>query len=856
MRAFFLLIGGLLCGLFSHQAVRSQDLRYYLPAGTSYNPAVPTPDSVIGHRVGEWHITHDRLVNYMKAIAAAAPDRVKLVQTGLTYEARPQLLLIFTSKANHARLEEIRTEHLKLSDPTYKGALDLDKMPAVVWQGFSIHGNEPSGANAALLGAYHLAAAQGPEIEGLLNEVVVLFDPSFNPDGLNRFATWANMHKSRHPVTDPASREFNEVWPGGRYNHYWFDLNRDWLPAQHLESRNRLKYYQDWRPNILTDHHEMGSDATFFFQPGEPSRVHPLTPQKNQELTRKVAQFHAKHLDKIGSLYYTSEGYDDFYYGKGSTYPDAQGCIGILFEQASSRGHARETANGLLTFPFTIRNQFTTVLSTLDAARNMRKELLQYQREFYAQMAVEAAAAKTKAYVFGDGDGVRNALFLEMLMRHKIEVYALKNDLAAGGQQFRSAQAYVVPVAQPQYKLVQTFFEKTLDYKDSIFYDITAWTMPLAMGIPYAGLARVPAEMGEKLAEIRYPHGLVVGGKAEYAYAFTWDALYAPRLLHELQQEGLTAKVAGNEFEANVNGQPKKFGYGTIIIPLQLQGVGKEKVHALVQEYAMRNHVEVYALNTGMSLSGSDLGSNRIMTVRKPSVAMLAGAGVSALDAGEVWHLLDQRFAMPPVMLEASVWERANLDRYNVLVMVAGNYSAFNKEKLRAWVQDGGTLVLMETAISWAKQAGLVNLGLRKAAAAVDSGKLLPYVSRPYVERAQQLSGAILGGTIDPTHPLGYGYSSKEISLFKQNEVFMELPKNPFAAPVVYGESPLQSGFVTRQNRDAIRNTAGVVVQAVGAGRIISISENTNFRAYWLGGARLFMNALFFGNLIDAGSAR
>ncbi|KIC90381.1 M14 family metallopeptidase [Flavihumibacter sp. ZG627] len=846
----------LFCIIAINLSGQSQDLSYYLPAGTSYSPKVPTPESIIGHKVGEWHVTHDRLVNYMRAVAAAAPDRVKLVQTGLTYEARPQLLLIITSPANHNRLEEIRTEHLKLSDPRYKGSLDLNRMPAVVWQGFSIHGNEPSGANAALLGAYHLAAAEGPEMDSLLNDVVILFDPSFNPDGLNRFATWANMHKSNSPVTDPASREFNEVWPGGRFNHYWFDLNRDWLPAQHVESKNRLKWYQDWRPNILTDHHEMGSDATFFFQPGEPSRVNPLTPLKNQQLTRKVAEFHARQLDKIGSLYYTSEGYDDFYYGKGSTYPDAQGCIGILFEQASSRGHLRETSNGMLSFPFTIRNQFTTVLSTLEAAKNMRRELLQYQRDFYNQMATEATTARTKAYVFGGNDGVRTALFLEMMMQHNIEIHELKTDLVSGSQRFQKGKAYVVPTAQPQYKLVQTFFEKTLEYKDSIFYDITAWTMPLAMGIPYAEMTKLPVETGDKVTELKYPHGLVIGGKAAYAYAFSWDALYAPRMLHALQQQGVLAKVAGNVFESTVNGQPKKFDYGTILVPLQSQTVGAAKVHALMQELSMQNHLDVYAINGGLSISGSDLGSGKMITIRKPSVAMLVGAGVSALDAGEVWHLLDQRYNMPPVMLEAAVFDRTDLNKYNVMIVVAGTYNSFNKEKLQSWVQAGGTLILMETAISWAKQAGLVNLSIRRQKPAVDSGKVLPYVSRPYVERAQQLSGAILEGKLDLTHPLGYGYSDPKISLFKQNEVFMEKPKNPFAAPIIYGDNPLQSGFVTRQNLEGIKNTAAVIVQTMGSGRIISIGENPNFRAYWLGGTKLFMNSIFFGNLIDAGSAR
>ncbi|HSK12025.1 MAG TPA: M14 family zinc carboxypeptidase, partial [Phnomibacter sp.] len=262
-------------------------LKYYLPSGVQYDSRIPTPSSVIGHEVGEWHVTHDKLVNYMKAVAAANPTRIKLQVTGTTYEGRQQLLLTITSAANHARIEDIRKEHLQLCDPSASASLDIGKMPAVLVMGYSIHGNESSGANASLLAAYHLAAAQGPEIDDLLNNTVILLDPSFNPDGLQRFSTWANQHKSKHLVTDPNSREFSEVWPGGRFNHYWFDLNRDWLPAVHVESQNRLQYFHDWRPNVLTDHHEMGTNSTFFFQPGVPSRVNPLTPAKNQELTAK-----------------------------------------------------------------------------------------------------------------------------------------------------------------------------------------------------------------------------------------------------------------------------------------------------------------------------------------------------------------------------------------------------------------------------------------------------------------------------------------------------------------------------------------------------------------------------------------
>jgi hypothetical protein len=339
------------------------DLSYYLPTDVSYDPNVPTPKSSIGHQVGDWHITHDKLVQYMYTLANSS-DRITIEDRGTTFEGRPLLLLTITAANNHLNIENIRQQHLKLTQKE-ASTVNIDQMPIVVQQGFSIHGNEPSGSNAALAVAYYLAAAQGPSIDTLLNNTVILFDPSYNPDGLQRFAYWANTNKSKNINPDPNDREYKEVWPGGRTNHYWFDMNRDWLPAQLPESRARIATFHKWMPNILTDHHEMGTNSSFFFQPGIPSRTHPLTPQQNQDLTAEIGTYHASAFDKIGSFYYSKESFDDFYYGKGSTFPDINGSIGILFEQASSRGHAQESVNGILTFPFTIRNQFTAALSTL-----------------------------------------------------------------------------------------------------------------------------------------------------------------------------------------------------------------------------------------------------------------------------------------------------------------------------------------------------------------------------------------------------------------------------------------------------------------------------------------------------------
>ena len=841
--------------------VLAQELSYYLPTGYNYNPAIPKPKDVIFHEVGQWHVTHDRLVTYMKALAVAAPDRIKLETMGYTYEGRPQVLLIITSPENHRNLEKIRLQHLQLSDPVAATNVAIDDMPSVVWIGHSIHGNEPSGSNASLLTAYHLAAASGASIDRLLANTVILFDPSFNPDGLQRFSTWANQHKSKNLVSDPNSREFNEVWPGGRFNHYWFDLNRDWLPAVHVESQNRLRWFQAWKPNLLTDHHEQGTNATFFFQPGVPSRVNPLTPAKNQELTAALAQFHAHVLDSIGTFYFTKEGYDDFYYGKGSTYPDINGAVGILFEQASSRGHLQESTNGLLSFPATIRNQFNTALSTLQGALALRKDLLGYQRDFYKQAPARAAAHPVKAYVVGaKNDQLRIREFATLLNRHQIKMYALPASLANGD--FQDRYAFVVPLDQPQHTLIRTIFERTSEYKDSLFYDITSWTLPLAMGLQTKELTTLPASLGSqlKLDEKTLLDDAVIDdlsiGSTTYALLMEWDNLYAPAALYQLLQKGVMVKVATQPFDITVGATSRHFEYGTLLIPIQQSGWTRSALEELLNKLLASYHTPIHQLTTGFSTSGVDLGSSKFVTLAKPQVALLTGAGVNATDAGEVWHLLDQRMDIPASHVEPSSVKRIDLDRYNSIIMVGGNYSELDKEKIKTWVQQGGTLIVLEEAISWAVQSGISNATFKRVKSATDSTQFRAYDTRDEVAGAQQVRGAILGATYDPSHPLAFGYRQNEVSLFKANRIFMEKSKNPYQTPFVYGKQPMQSGWMSKENREAAAGSAAVTVSSLGSGRVINIADNPNFRAYWLGGSKLFLNAIFFGQVIDLGGGR
>jgi hypothetical protein len=407
-----------------------------------------------------------------------------------SWEKRPLFHLIITSPANHARLEQIRQEHLKLSDPASSPTLNTDDMPVVVTLGYNVHGNESSASNASVLVAYYLAASQDPEVLDYLENVVILLDPCLNPDGFNRHASWINMHKSQTPMPDDNSRGFREVWPGGRTNHYWFDLNRDWILLQHPESRGRVDVFHQWKPNVQTDHHEMGSSSTFFFQPGILSRTNPMTPERTTELTRKIGQYHAAALDPDGSLFFTEEIFDDFYYGKGSSYPDVNGSVGILFEQAGTRGFERNTPRGKLTFPYAIRNQVRVSISTIKASFELREELLEHQWDFYRSTASLLDASDEKAYIFGEVDQASLANFMDILLRHKIKVYELKQGYTMDGIKYTPGNAFLVPLEQPQFRLIQSLFEPQKNFTDSLFYDVSAWTIPHAFNIPYVALSQ------------------------------------------------------------------------------------------------------------------------------------------------------------------------------------------------------------------------------------------------------------------------------------------------------------------------------------------------------------------------------
>ncbi|MFC5046639.1 M14 family zinc carboxypeptidase [Aquimarina hainanensis] len=813
-------------------------LDYYLPGDISYNPNIPTPQSVLGYVPGKWHVTHDKLIQYMTALAKASP-RVHLENRGHTYEDRPLILLTITAEKNQQQLSKIQKEHRQLTEKNAY-SLAIENMPAVVYQGFSIHGNEPSGTNAALLVAYYLAAGEGEKINQLLDNVVVLFDPALNPDGIQRFAYWANTNKSKNISTDPQDREYSEIWPGGRTNHYWFDMNRDWLPVQLPESKARIHTFHQWYPNILTDHHEMGPNSTFFFQPGVQSRTHPLTPKLNQELTKKIGNFHANALDKIGSLYFTEENFDDFYYGKGSTFPDINGGVGILFEQGSSRGHAQKTQNGILTFPFTIRNQFITALSTLEAAKSMRKELLAYQRDFYNDIR---KTKNNQSYVFGSEKDAASAYHLaEILKRHQVKIYDVKNDFSSKGKAYKKGYSYIVPKNQRQRKVIEAIFEKRTSFTDSLFYDVSAWNFPLAFNLNFNENAS--SHMGPEITDLR-PRNPKKVSNSQYAYLMEWHEYYTPKALYQLLSKGIRVKVGMKPFSL----EGKKYDYGTLLIPVQNQRAHQEELHQLLQTVSSSNHIDITAVSTGLT-QGIDLGSNQFKTLFLPKIALLTGQGITSYDAGEIWHLMDQRYDIPITKLDTEHIQYRDLSKYTHIIMCNTRGTVFDKEmisKLKSWVHAGGNLIGYRNVANFFKNHEFMNIEYNKPEIKATD---VTFGERADFYGAKRIGGAIFNAKIDRSHPINFGYTNENIALFKNTTLFIKPTTYGYKNPIQYTSKPLLSGYINKDNLASIKNTVAFRHQNSGKGNVLLFTDNTNFRAFWYGTNKLLMNAIFFGNIM------
>lgn len=836
------------CLLFCSVQVAAVVDTDYLPADTQYKIEITTPTQALGASVGEWHVRHDQIANYMQVLASQS-DRVSLVETGRTHENRPLYLLAFTSAKNQQSLGEIQTRHIQnLGKTTDKND------PLIIWMGYSVHGDEPSGANAALLIAYYLAAGESERIDQLLNNNIVLLDPSLNPDGLSRFAQWANMHKSKNLVSDPNNREHQQAWPSARTNHYWFDLNRDWLLLTHPESRARVNQFHQWRPHVLTDFHEMGTNSSYFFQPGITSRKNPWTPLKNVELTAALGDFHAQALDKTKQLYFTQESYDDFYYGKGSTYPDAHGSIGILFEQASSRGHLQDSVNGTLKFSDTIQNQVTTSLSTFAGALANKQAILDYQLEFAEQTKGLVKGDETAGYILSEKyDPVRFSKMLDILSAHQIEYFPLSKDVKVQGQTFDATNSLFVPLDQPQYRLIKSLFSTRKSFDDNTFYDVSNWNLPLAFNIQYQPVERLPKFDKQPIKKTTTVNPDLLPNA--YAYAFSWENYQAPKLLQRLLANKVKVKLASEAFSAQTSQGAVSFSAGAVIVPMALEQ--PDNLLDIINVQNLGIDVAIHSVTSGLTRQGIDLGSRKMLNIKQPKVLLVGGRGTSQYEIGEVWHYLDQQVDMPVSITDLERLNKLFLHSYTHMVWVEGEYKDVSDKvvrKIEEWLTNGGILIGQKSAASWFADKKWLKAGFKSSGdiTLAFETKGLTYKDQEALKAKQRIAGAVFETHLDLSHPLAFGFTSSTLPMFRNSALVMKQPDKPFVTVASYVKSPLMAGYTANELQQLLGGSAAVVSHNFGKGKVIGFATNVNFRGVWYGTSRLMSNAIFMANFINA----
>jgi hypothetical protein len=844
--------------------VRKSDLEMY-PSNATYDTSIPTPASALGHELGAAPVRHHKLVEYITTVANLS-DRLTVETIGYTHERRPILFVVATSPDNHSRLDEIREQHVALTEPGSGKSITTD-MPIVTWLNYGVHGAEASGMDASLPFIYYLAAAQSPELERMLDESVVLITAIFNPDGHNQRIAWLDAYGGERANGDPSHIEHDFSWQFARTNHYWFDLNRQWLLLTQPEPRAWMKKWHEWRPNLTVDYHEMGGGQTYYFHPGVATRTNPLAPDEAERLMAQTARTSEDFLDSEGRLYFHGEDFDNFYIGKGSTFPLVNGGVGILYEAGATTGRELDTAHGLRTYRENIRKHFRTSIASIEAGARLRPDYLRYQKSFYESALRDAAAHPTKAWVVSaQGDPARLHFFADMLNFHRIDTHRLGREITVNGETYRPDDSLIVPFAQPQHRLIRSLFETLLEFEDSTFYDVSTWTMPAAFGLQNAALGNRDIRNGV-VAESFSPAAPTAAAPASssYGYVFEWNGYYAPRALQRVFEAGLLASVATKPFTATTASGPIELTRGSILVPFDRQTKSRDDIRKTMQSIAADDGITVHSLVSGRSATGTagvDLGGPSFRPLKQPNALLIVGRNINLYDAGEIWHLLDYRMNMPLTLRDRDRLPGINWNDYTHIVFPHGNYDDYAPEfadRLRLWVAEGGTLIGMRNAAPWVRATTLDWIDPESdeapAAPAEEAGEPAgrsSYADKDSEEAQNVVGGAIFSANLDNTHPLGFGYDRRNIFLHKNYKEPMAPTENPWATVIAYDEKPVFSGFVSTENEGALAGTAALIAERAGAGAIILFADNPNFRGYWYGTNKLFLNALFFSKSFDA----
>ncbi len=874
-KTLFLLIVTLMAALVA-QPLFSQDFEF-MP-GAEYDPSIPTLKEVAGHSTGDKITSIADMEKYLQALEEASP-MVRLFPYAESWEGRTLYYAVVSSEENMGRLDAIKSDIRKLAFPGSEGAEDLiSRMPAITWLANGVHGNEISGPEAALLTIYHLLASRNdPLTRNILDNSIAIIDPYQNPDGRERFINCFTQLVGRWPDADPQAAEHNETWPGGRFNHYLFDMNRDWFAMTQPETRGRVEIYQEWYPHVMADLHEMGGDSTYYFAPP----AIPLNPEITSEqvdwLTR-IGRNNAEWFDKMRFDYFTREVFDSFYPGYGEGWPMFQGTIGMTYEQASVRGMVRDRSDGTtLHYRNSVQHQFIASISTLEAAASNREQLVRYFYNYRKNAAEGNVPREVKEIILAEGpDPARTMKLVNNLRDQGIEV--LRASSAFSNPQARDyytdeftdtrfpAGSYIIPLSQPAGHLAATLLmrhtpqgEKFIEIQkqrrekglgDQI-YDLTAWSLPLLYGLEAWETAVSSTTDAQAIGAKLNAEGRVVGGEASLAYLVPWGTGPSAKLLAELFRRDIRVFASDLPFTT----LDRRFPAGSLII--KTKG-NPEDLFQQISEASSSTGATVYATGSAWVESGPNFGSNNVVYLEKPSIALLWDLPTNPTAAGATRFILEQQYGYPVTLIQGMNLARFDLSAYNVLIMpptygYAGSPSAIlgsrGISRIKDWVRSGGTLVALGSSTEFLaeEEVGLLSTRpeFKKEPGADESKEESTDKSMP-----DNIPGAFLRITLDNSHWLAFGYGEKSQVLVDSNRIFTPLKSGSGRNVALYHDDPdkvMVSGFAWEESLQQIAGKACIIHQTSGSGNVVAFSEDPNYRAFQDGANLLFLNAVFFG---------
>jgi hypothetical protein len=802
---------------------------------------IQSPDTFLGYELGTQFTRHHKVVDYFKHVASQMPNQVQLEQYGETYEGRPLYVSYISSEENIKNLEAIRKNNL-INTGILEGNVTNDV--AIVWLSYNVHGNEASSTEASMKTIYTLLTQK----QDWLKSTVVIIDPCMNPDGRDRYVNWYNETKSKPYDINQQASEHNEPWPGGRANHYLFDLNRDWVWATQIESNSRLKIYNKWMPHIHVDFHEQGINEPYYFAPAtEP--FHEVISDWQRDFQTQIGKNHAKYFDAEGWLYFTRERFDLFYPSYGDTYPTFMGAIGMTYEQA---GHGRaglgvlNDEGEILTLADRVAHHTTSGLSTVEISSKNASQLNAEFKKFF-----NTSGLKYKSYVLQGNEDKIEAL-KSLLDKHEIKygnayngkVSGLKYSTSSTGSINTTSNDLVVSTNQPKGKMVKVLFEPNAKLIDSLTYDITAWSLPYAYGleaIATTSLISSNVSTSNKVSNSKNTNAT--------GYIVRWNSLKDAEFLADLLKQNI--KVRFTEKPLTTNG--KNFDRGSLII---VRGDNKkvDNLDDLLMQTANKYNRKLNAIASGFSKSGPDFGSPDVKLVNKQKIAILSGKGTSSLSYGALWHFFEQQLHYLVTSINTENFNRINLDKYNVLIIPSGNYrnilNEAGMEKLQSWIKKGGKVIAIDRALStFADKEGfnLKRFKVDEDDDVEDNKNLITYADREREKAKQMITGAIFKTKIDNTHPMAFGYSNTYFSLKLGNVSYKLLDKGYNVAHI--GNNPNKvSGFAGSEAIKKLNNTLVFGEERLGKGSIIYMVDNTLFRSFWENGKLFLVNAIFFVN--------